>query len=453
MYLDFFQLKREPFHVTPDPAFFCFSPSHGEALAALIYGVAQRKGFIVVTGEVGVGKTTILRAFLERIDQTQTKVVYLLNANVALDDILKTLLRAFDAQAEAESTFQRVNQLNVILIEHYRQARNLVLIIDEAQNMPAETLEGLRVLSNLETATDKLLQIVFCGQPEFDEKLASPDLRQLKQRIAVRATVKPLTHAQGRDYIQHRLAMAGAPESTIFTNGAIQQILQVAQGVPRLINILCDNALVTAFGYQERQVTGRVTKEIIADSKASVYPRYLRWRLPAVGVAVAATGAGLFLSGVVRLDLMPDAEPRPSKPLQLTSIPESAQALTPVTPAPVPDTATGPTPATPEREDKQMRESETLPKPAATPETPSAGDPATTATESIAAKVSEEAPVERIVKPGDRLLDLVEDVYGVRDERLVKLVKQRNSQIKNPNIIRIGDRLIFPPAGGQDSAR
>ena len=256
MYLHFFRLRREPFQVTPDPDFFYLSPGHREALAALIYGVEQRKGFIAITGEVGVGKTTVLRAFLEGIDRQQIQVIYLLNAKVQFDDVVEMLLQELGAEPESESTFQRVSQFHRLLIERFRQDRNVVLVVDEAQNMPAETLEGLRTLSNLETATDKLLQIVFCGQPELDEKLARPELRQLRQRIAVRATVKPLTKAEGMDYIQHRLSMAGAPNRPIFTGAAIRLILREAKGIPRLINILCDNALVTAFGYQERQVTG-----------------------------------------------------------------------------------------------------------------------------------------------------------------------------------------------------
>jgi general secretion pathway protein A len=425
MYLDFFQLQREPFHITPDPTFFFLLPGHREALAAFLYGAEQRKGFIAVTGEVGVGKTTILRAFLERIDQEQTKVIYLLNANVSFDDLLKTLLQEFDAVPEAESAFLRVNQLHRILIEQFRQGWNVVLIVDEAQNMPAETLEGLRVLSNLETATDKLLQIVFCGQPEFDEKLERPELRQLKQRIAVRAVVRPLTEAEGIRYIQHRLAMAGVPDRVIFTLGAIRQIVKEAQGIPRLINILCDNALVTAFGYQERQVKGRVVREIIADRKARTCRPATQWRVPAVGVAVAVMAAGVFLSGAINFGFLRGAQPSPAekqRSLQMPPILDSPAVPTPAALPVVPDTPT----------DKVAR---------------------IAAAEPAAVKGSEQEPVTRIVKPGDRLLDLVAAVYGVRDERLVQLVQRHNSQLKNSNLIRVGDRLVFPPTDHQELQR
>jgi len=425
MYLDFFQLQRAPFHVTPEPAFFYSFPGHREALSALIYGVVLRKGFIAITGEVGVGKTTILRSFLEQIDREQTRIIYLLNADVSFNDLLQTLLQEFDAVPEAENAFLRLNQLHHVLIEQFRRGRNVVLIVDEAQNMPVETLEGLRVLSNLETATDKLLQIIFCGQPEFDDKLERSELRQLKQRIAVRATVMPLTEAEGIRYIQHRLALAGAADRAIFTPGAIRRIVKEARGIPRLINILCDNALVTAFGYQERQVKGRVAREIIADRKVRSRPRAAgRWRVPAIGVAAAAMAAGVFLSGAIDFGLLRDVQPSPAeaqRPLLqlLPSIADSVVAPTQVAPPVVADTPTG-----------EVAQ--------------------TAAAEPAAVKGSEQEPVTRVVKPGDRLLDLVEAVYGVRDERLVQLVQRHNSQLKNSNLIRVGDRLVFPAADHEE---
>jgi general secretion pathway protein A len=264
----------------------------------------MRKGFIALTGEVGVGKTTILRSFLKRIEQRERiKVIYLLNADLSFDDLLQTLLQEFDAVPASESTFMRVNQLHHILIDQFRQDRTVVLIVDEAQNMPAATLEGLRVLSNLETSTDKLLQIVFCGQPEFDDLLERPELRQLQQRIAVRAVVRPLTAAEGIRYVQHRLAVAGAADPALFAPDAIARIVKEARGIPRLINILCDNALVTACGYQQRQVKGRVAREIIADRQGRARPR-AGWRaVPPAGVA-AVLAAGVLLSGTIYLGLM-----------------------------------------------------------------------------------------------------------------------------------------------------
>jgi general secretion pathway protein A len=421
MYLDFFQLQRSPFHVTPDPAFLYASPGHREALSALIYGVMLRKGFIALTGEVGMGKTTILRTFLERIEPEQTQVIYLLDANISFDALLQTMLLEFGAVLDAEYAFMRVNQLHLILIDQFRQGRNVVLIVDEAQNMPIETLEGLRVLSNLETATDKLLQIIFCGQPEFDDKLDRSELRQLKQRIAVRATVMPLTEAEGIRYIQHRLALAGAIDRVIFTQGAIKTILKEARGIPRRINILCDNALVTAFGYQQRRVKASVVREVIADRKVQTRPRVRRWRWPAVGVAATVVTAGVFLSGASDFGFLSEVQRSP------------VEALRPLLqwPPPTADSTAAPT--------QTM-----LPLVPSTPTGGAVGQ--TAAVEPVAVKAGEPEPVSRVVKPGDRLIDLVETVYGGRDERLVQWVQRHNPQIKNSHRIHVGDRLVFPPA-------
>lgn len=427
MYLDFFQLQRAPFHVTPDPAFFYSFPGHREALSALICGVMLRKGFIALTGEVGVGKTTILRSFLERIDQEQTQVIYLLNAYVSFNDLLQTLLQEFDAVPESESAFVRVNQLHRIFIEQFRRGRNVVLIVDEAQNMPVETLEGLRVLSNLETATEKLLQIIFCGQPEFDDKLDQSKLRQLKQRIAVRATVMPLTEVEGRRYIQHRLALAGATDRAIFTQGAIREIVKEARGIPRLINILCDNALITAYGYQKQQVPRKVAREIIADRKVRTRPRANWRRVPAVGVAAAVMAAGGFLSGAIGFGLLQEDGQRSPAEIQrpLLQLPppitDSTAALTQTAPQMAPSPLTG----------GAVRQ--------------------IAAAEPVAVNRSRQEPVTRVVKPGDRLIDLVEEVYGVRDERhLVQLVQRHNPQIRNSHLIYAGDRLIFPTVDYQE---
>jgi general secretion pathway protein A len=448
MYLDFFQLQKAPFHVTPDPDFFCSFPSHREALATLIYGVMLKKGFIALTGEVGVGKTTILRSFLKRIEQREEiKVIYLLNADVSFNDLLQTLLHEFDAIPASESAFMRVNQLHHILIDQFRQGRNVVLIVDEAQNMPVETLEGLRVLSNLETATDKLLQIVFCGQPEFDDKLERPELRQLKQRIAVRAVVRPLTEAEGIRYIQRRFSLAGATDRALFTPDALRRIVKEARGIPRLINILCDNALATACGYHEQQVKGRVAREIIADRKVRTRPRTGWWSVPVIGVAAAIMAAGVFLSGAIYFGLMrgeqqlAPVEPRGTQggaiDFGLTQGPPPSPAETARLPSapPSPDSVAAPTPAV-------------LP---VAPDAPTAEVAQTAAAELAAVTTGEPEPVTRVVKTGDRLTDLVEEVYGVRDEHLVQWVQRHNPLLKNSNLIRIGDRLVFPPANHQDS--
>ncbi len=470
MYLDFFQLQRSPFHVTPDPAFLYASPGHREALSALIYGVMLRKGFIALTGEVGMGKTTILRTFLERIESEQTQVIYLLDANISFDALLQTMLLEFGAVLDAEYAFMRVNQLHLILIDQFRQGRNVVLIVDEAQNMPVETLEGLCVLSNLETATDKLLQIIFCGQPEFDDKLDQPELRQLKQRIAVRATVMPLTAAEGIRYIQHRLALAGAIDRVIFTHGAIKKIVKEARGIPRRINILCDNALVTAFGYQERQVKESVVREVIADRKVQTRPRVRRWRWPAVGVAATIMAAGVFLSGASDFGFLSEMQRgsvealRPLLPRTFASGSRTARGEAVESRS---SSMNGPSTSGPVEELGQTDEAKALLQSPPAPVTESAavlaqvtstlgsnssaGDVAAQIT--AADKAGKPEWVTRVVKPGDRLIDLVGAIYGGRDERLVQWVQRHNAQIKNSHIIHIGDRLVFPPVDRQELGR
>jgi general secretion pathway protein A len=264
MYIDFFRLKKEPFQITPDPDFFFLSPSHKEALAAVIYGVAKRKGFVQISGEVGVGKTTILRTYLDKHVDERFRVVYLFNPNLTFPALLMTVCSELGFHPLSKDPDGITRELQMFLIREYQNGMNVVLVIDEAQNMPMKTLEGLRMLSNLETSTAKLLQIILSGQPEFDEILNRHELRQLKQRIAVRATILPLNAKESADYIRHRLARAGG-KVELFSSGALTAIIKRSQGIPRLINILCDNALITAFGNQNQEVGAAVVQEVIRD--------------------------------------------------------------------------------------------------------------------------------------------------------------------------------------------
>jgi len=191
MYLDYYNLKKEPFQNSPDPDFLFLSPSHREALASIMYGVEQRKGFITIIGEVGVGKTSILRYYLERVVKENVKVIYIFNPALSFSALIKDVLQKQGISAKTDDHAELVNQFNQILIDRFKQRTNVVLIIDEAQNMPVETIESLRILSNLETSKDKLLQIVLVGQPELEDKLQLRELRQLRQRIAIKTTIAP----------------------------------------------------------------------------------------------------------------------------------------------------------------------------------------------------------------------------------------------------------------------
>jgi len=292
MYLNFYQLKKEPFNVTPDPAFLFLSAGHKEALASIVYAIENRKGFLAITGEVGLGKTTILRSYLKDIDPQRLKINYIFNSNVSFRGLLKTIYEELGIRPETDDIFEMVNRLLLVFVEEYKKGHNFVLIIDEAQNMPLETLESLRMLSNLETSTDKLIQILLIGQPEFEKMLDQSNLRQLKQRITIRATLSPLTRQESMAYIRHRLTKANAVSTTVFTKGALRRIVKKAKGVPRVLNILCDNALITGYGYQQRPVTPRIVREVIADFEGKRKFPVLRWGI--VTSTVFLILAGLF---------------------------------------------------------------------------------------------------------------------------------------------------------------
>jgi general secretion pathway protein A len=285
MYQDFYRLRKEPFHITPDPEFLFLSPSHKQALGSIVYGVRNRKGFVVITGEVGVGKTTILRSYLEGVAKQKTKVVYIFNANVSFKNLLKTIYKELGLDAKTGDTVEMLNDLYQILMEEYRQGNTVLLIVDEAQNMPIETLENLRMLSNLETSKDKLIQIVLIGQYEFDEILNLHELRQLKQRIVIRSTIIPLSEKESMAYIKHRLDKAALNGSPVFTKGALKRIIKEAKGIPRYLNILCDNALITGFGYKKRPVNVKIVDEVITDyNGGEKEPSLLKWVITSAAV-------------------------------------------------------------------------------------------------------------------------------------------------------------------------
>lgn len=265
MYLSYYNLQREPFNITPDPDFLFLNESHKEALASIVYGIEKRKGFIAITGGIGLGKTTIVRAYLETKDDGHLKIIYVFNANITFKGLLKTIYQELELEDDAADIFEMVNRLHLTLISEYEAGNNIVLIVDEAQNMPVETLENLRMLSNLETSTDKLIQIVFIGQPEFDSLVNQPVLRQLKQRIAMRTVIRPLSSRESIEYITHRFNRAGLKGEVPFTSAALHAIVTGAKGVPRTINILCDNALISGFGCEQNPVGLKVVKEVLSD--------------------------------------------------------------------------------------------------------------------------------------------------------------------------------------------
>jgi general secretion pathway protein A len=264
MYNRYFGLLESPFSVTPDPRFFYTNPVYLETYAALRYGIEAKKGFIVVTGEVGTGKTTLLRKLL-RTFETTVHSIFIFNTYVNFPELLQVTLRDLGLAPKDASKITMLEELNGYLIEQLKQDHTVAMLIDEAQNLSVETLENLRLLSNLETDQEKLLQIVLMGQPELEAKLDQPKLRQLKQRVAVRCRLGPLEDDEVGPYIDFRLRTAGYEGKGLFHRDAVQQIAFYSKGIPRLMNIICDNALLIAYAESRKIVPVDIIKQVARD--------------------------------------------------------------------------------------------------------------------------------------------------------------------------------------------
>ncbi|MDD5432877.1 MAG: AAA family ATPase [Candidatus Omnitrophica bacterium] len=246
MYCNFYGLKERPFNITSDPSFFFSSLKHKEALAHLLYGVTQRRGIIVLTGEIGTGKTTICRFLLNQLEKN-VKTAFILNPHFSETQLLEAIIKDFGISSKGKSRLALVSELNDFLLNESESGNNIVLIIDEAQNLKPPILEQIRLLSNLETEKEKLLQVVLVGQPELNRKLDLYDLRQLRQRVMVRYHISPLDKLEIKDYIKHRINIAGGSNNIEFTEEAIDKISFFSGGTPRLINMICDRALLAGF--------------------------------------------------------------------------------------------------------------------------------------------------------------------------------------------------------------
>jgi len=254
MYKKFFGLRENPFNVNPDPRFL-FSTRHTEeAFAVLTYGIQARKGFITLTGEVGTGKTTLLNKLLDWLHEQSLATAFVFNSRLNVTQFLDFMMADFGIACDTRLKSQVLIRLNQWLLERYRAGETAVLIVDEAQNLSPQVLEEIRLLTNLETATEKLLQIVLSGQPELEHKLNQPGLRQLRQRITLRCRTYPLTMEETAGYIQERLRVGGADGAAIFSSEAVEAAHRYARGIPRVVNLLCEHALISAFVDQKRPV-------------------------------------------------------------------------------------------------------------------------------------------------------------------------------------------------------
>jgi general secretion pathway protein A len=246
VYREFYGLIRPPFEMTPDPAFLYLGETHQEGLATLVYGVRERKGFVLLTGEVGTGKTTLLHSLLAQLEPS-TASAFIFNPKLEPNDFFYLLMDEFGIQHDCRTKAEYLLALNNFLIERLQKDETALLIIDEAQNLSPEMLEEVRLLSNLETPTSKLLQIMLVGQPELDEMLGRPELRQLRQRIVLRHNLQPFDPAELEGYVNERLKLAGYTGKGIFNRSARKELFAVTGGVPRLVDIVCDGAMLARY--------------------------------------------------------------------------------------------------------------------------------------------------------------------------------------------------------------
>jgi general secretion pathway protein A len=299
----FYGLKEKPFNLTPDPKFLYSAPGHQEALAQLLYGIQERKGFMVLTGEVGTGKTTLLHTLMEQLDGN-TEVAFIFNSKLPFDGLLEYMLEDLGIAKTAGTQAQRLFALNNYLIDRQRAGQNTVLIIDEAQHLDPPTLEQVRLLSNFETPREKLLQILLVGQLELKARLELPELRQLKHRISLRCDIPLLTSEETSDYIRHRLRIAGAQDVLLFSDAAVRRIVRYAGGNPRTVNILCDHCLLIGYADQRRKIGRDAAEQAIKYMEAGKRTwhgtlRITRWHMPAPLPRIPlAIGVGLLVAMV-----------------------------------------------------------------------------------------------------------------------------------------------------------
>lgn len=255
MYKKFFGLRESPFKVNPDPRYLFLTPGIQEALASLAYGIRGRRGIILLTGEVGTGKTTLLNMVLDWLRQNRAATAFIFNPHLTTSELFDCLMADLGIPCESHSKSEILMRLNRWLLDRYSNGQTAVLIVDEAQSLSDQVLEEIRFLTNLETSTEKLLQVVLSGQPELEERLRQPHLRQLRQRITVRCKTSPLSLEETQGYIAERLRIAGASNEPLFSPEAVENIHRHARGIPRIINVLCEHALINCFADQQKTVT------------------------------------------------------------------------------------------------------------------------------------------------------------------------------------------------------
>lgn len=454
MYEAHFGLRSPPFHVTPDPGLLFLTPGHQEALGTVLYGILGRKGFVLLTGEVGTGKTTVLRRALEHFPPDQAEVIYILQPILSPGEFLRVLQRELAGEEEVLPTATDLDavvaDLQKRLIARHKKGRIVVIAIDEAQTMPPEALETLRLLSNLETATEKLLQIVLVGQPELETLLSRHELRQLEQRIAVRARIPPLSRAEAHRYIAHRLDASAEKPVRPFSKSAEAYLIEQANGNPRRLNILCDNALLNAFGHGAKKVSLAVARDAARPllGQKPARARGFEFR-PAYAIAAAvllALPVLWFATDPVSLFS------RPAEALSTTTPqPDIQPSLTmttpppPPAPAPEPPKAEVPTPLAPIETVvpvERTRATPPLPPVASAPPPPAPVAPASTG-----------GTVRRPLAAGETVLKLCIKVYGSCSGEELRVIQKANPEIANLSKVHVGQMINFPAVNNGRTAR
>jgi general secretion pathway protein A len=309
MYNQFYNLKEKPFEITPDPRFLYLSESHREGLAHLIYAVNERKGFTVITGEVGTGKTVLVQTLLSKLNG-KTRTAYLFNPKLGPTDFLNYICEDLGLKGLRRYKGQHLNILHSFLLNCYALNENVILIIDEAQNLDPQLLEEVRLLTNLETPKSKLLQVILIGQPELDEMLSRYECRQLKQRVSLRFHVRSLSKEETKEYIKHRLKKAGGVDTDLFAPKALDRIYRYSKGIPRLINIVCDNALLIGYAIDQKIIGDKIIQEVIENLEGPVLRKKpkrfktVRWVVLGIiglGTIFALLNYGIFRDGNIEL--------------------------------------------------------------------------------------------------------------------------------------------------------
>jgi general secretion pathway protein A len=356
MYESFFAFKEKPFSLTPNPRFLFLSKTHNEVYAHLIYGIEHRTGFVEVTGEVGTGKTTILRTLLSHLDEDRYRVAFIFNPKLTAFELLRNINREFGVADDGLSNPDLIHSLNEFLLAENRAGRTPILVIDEAQNLSGEVLEQIRLLSNLETEEDKLIQVILVGQPELRNHLNDHSLRQLNQRIAVRYHLRPLNGEETSSYILNRLKIAGRPDTNVFSAGALKKIFKYSGGVPRRINLICDRALLTAYTEDRGIVSASDVRQAVAELEG-MGEGSAGGPLPWKATLFAAMVCLAILAGFLAIEPFDksvtttrpvNSKPSPSSlPAQPTSTPVEPSAGQPVNLKPSPSSLTAQPTSTP----------------------------------------------------------------------------------------------------------